>query len=368
MHVNFKTTGAVTAGDYAILAVDDCIRNRVQFYGLSANHTQYSVGINDRLFKCVGGTGKHSGYANSTTGSNVITNVSNAAQLTVGNYFRQIPQATVGTDTAVANIPDGAKITAINVAAATVTLDQNVGTGSAAATTGNVNTTNGSATVTQVTTTGWAVNQTVTGAGIPAGTYIITVTGTSTLTLSQAATATATGVTLTRQAGFNYVEYGGMAPDSRASTTDGSTTITIGARTGDSVTTTADLIVGMKVSGTGVPANTFITAITSTTITVGNAVDAGTPTLSFLAVGKSGIPSNSDNFAIPLAKIQENNPNCVLVNTTPTVAGGWAAQDNGAKKDTEHAAISFVQGTSGLTSQRINFLKQITINSDTYNF
>lgn len=361
--VNFKTTGAITAADYATLTLDDTIRNRIKFYALSANHTQYLVTSADRMFKCVGGTGKLSGYATSVTGSNVINNVQNADQLTVGMYFRQIPAATVGIDTAVSNIPDGAKITAINTATAAVTLDTNVTTGnSTAIADGTVNTTAGSTTAAQGTTTLWAVNQAITGAGIPVGTYVTAVTGTTSITMSQAATATATSVVFTRQAGFNYVQYGGMAPVSRVGTADGTTVVT-------GITNTKDLQVGMKVTGAGVPANTFISSIiANTSITLGNTVTTGTPTLSFLAVGKTGIPSNGDNFAIPFAKIAENNSSAVFVNTTPTVAGGWAAADNGAKKDTEHAAISFIQGDSGTTAARTNILKQVTINSDVYNF
>ena len=66
------------------------------------------------------------------------------------------------------------------------------------------NTTSGSPTLSAVAnTTGFAVGQTVTGAGIPANTTITAISG-SNITLSQNATATATGVAISSQfAGTN---------------------------------------------------------------------------------------------------------------------------------------------------------------------
>lgn len=72
---------------------------------------------------------------------------------------------------------------------------QIVTTSSVLVTTGNI--TSGSNSIASLaSTTGLAVGQAVSGTGIPAGAYVVTISG-STITISQDATATTTGVTLT---------------------------------------------------------------------------------------------------------------------------------------------------------------------------
>ncbi len=135
---------------------------------------------------------------NATSGSPVISNVSSVAGLAVGQSI-----AAAGIQGSA--IPVGATILAVG--ANTVTLDENsTATATDLALTAFSDTiastftgdlTSGSTTIANVSSeSGLVVGQSITGAGIPAGTTIATV-GTTTLTLSQAATATAATVPLT---------------------------------------------------------------------------------------------------------------------------------------------------------------------------
>jgi hypothetical protein len=175
------------------------------------------------------------------------------------------------------------------------------------------------ATVTLAITSGLAIGQKVSGTGIPAGAYILsiitdtsfelsanaTATGTVTLTfgpyvtLSDAATATAS-VTLAFSAGATLdgdivsILAGGRGRYSRktelnsykndlgftksAATVDTSTTVTV---------VTSGISVGMRLTGTGIPANTYVTAVDSVagTITISAAATAtGTVTLTFVRI------------------------------------------------------------------------------------
>ena len=176
------------------------------------------------------------------------------------------------------------------------------------------NTTSGSATVTNLSSiSGLAVGQAVYGPGIPAGTYIQSVT-TTTATLTKQATATATGVTLTfvvakvrsAQANQNFyfttstgvkkldkytntpVAIG--VPPGLDTNTAITTTVTPTATTTNTsnvltaLSSTSGLAIGMSATGTGLPANTLVTSFTSTTVTLSNAATAnGTVTITFAA-------------------------------------------------------------------------------------
>ncbi len=196
----------------------------------------------------------------------------------------------------------------------------------------------------------------------PDGTTITSINvGANTFTMSANATLAQAGITLN--------QYGGIAPDTRASTANGTTTVTIGARTSDAVVTTADLQVNMQVTGIGVPANSYIVSIVAnTSITLNNSVTTGSPTLTFVARGKTGIPGNAALVGIPMTTVVSNNPNAFITNNAP-MTPIWAVADAGAPKNVVYqGGIQIIMGGSGVTGFRTNAFKNVTINSDVYTF
>lgn len=189
---------------------------------------------------------------------------------------------------------------------------------------------------------------------VPAGAQILSIDSPTQITMSMNAQGTS-GTMAT-------MFYGGVAPVSRAVTCNGTTTIS-------GVSNTDDLQANMLVSGSGVPANSYIVSkVRNTSITLNNSCASGSPTISFVPAGKTGIPGNGTNIGITWAKMVANNPNGYFANTAPTVAGGWLAADGGWPKNSVQSAINFVQGGSSTLDARINSLKSVTINSDTYLF
>ena len=186
----------------------------------------------------------------------------------------------------------------------------------------------------------------------PSGTTVVSVDSPTQITMSANATSSGTEV---------VSFYGGVNPPNRTGTCNGTTTITIA--------NTDDVQVNQIVTGTGVPANSYIVSkVRNVSITLNNSCTIGTPTLSFVAAGKTGIPSNASACGVTWAKIVANNPNGYFKNTAPTVAGGWLAADGGFPKNAVQSAFNFVQGSSSTLDARINALKSVTINSDTYLF
>jgi hypothetical protein len=121
-------------------------------------------------------------------------------------------------------------------------------------------TTSGSSTITSATgaftTADWG--KLVTGTGIPANTTIVAIVSSTSVKLSANATATGASVSLT------FSPY--LVPSARQ-VTDGVTVNASASLTSASAAfTTADL--GKAVTGTGIPANTYITTITSATAVV----------------------------------------------------------------------------------------------------
>jgi hypothetical protein len=166
-----------------------------------------------------------------------------------------------------------------------------------------------------------------------------------------------------------FKQFGGIAPDTRAGTCNGTTTITLGGRTSDAVVTTADLQVNMKVTGTGIPANSYIVSmVANTSITLNAACTTGSPTVAFQATGKTGIPGNAELVGIPMTRLVANNPNTFITNNAP-MTPIWAAADGGAPKNvTRMGGVQLIQGSSGLRNHHLNVLKNVTINSDLYEF
>ncbi|MDB6120931.1 MAG: hypothetical protein JWO08_4712, partial [Verrucomicrobiaceae bacterium] len=152
-------------------------------------------------------------------------------------------------------------------------------------------TTNGSTTVTVTSTGGLGVGMTVTGPGIPVGATVASVTNANTFVLSVPATATATaqaysantivptGAVITSIVDATHVTIsqsatatGSMplifAPLVISSVANGTGTVTVGSN--------ANIVVGQKVTGTGIPAGTTVTAINGLNITLSNNATAGT--------------------------------------------------------------------------------------------
>ncbi|MBX7209729.1 MAG: DUF1800 family protein [Verrucomicrobiaceae bacterium] len=131
--------------------------------------------------------------------------------------------------------------------------------GSGVVTVAGASTTAGSATVTVPSTAGLVVGMAITGTGLPANEFITAVgSGNITVTTGTGVTAQAS-TTLTATSTFVVPITAFSVPVSGAATTAGSAIV--------SVPSTAGLATGMAISGTGLPANEFITAITQSTPT-----------------------------------------------------------------------------------------------------
>ncbi len=199
--------------------------------------------------------------------------------------------------------------------------------GQARAHTFTATTTNGSRTLTAISSaTGLVVGQVVTGAGIQAGTTITGITG-STITLSRPATANGGGVTITALSGSSALPEARREPPIQqaiANPLTNVTSLTLGvtalsdidaignvttlsatiwntqvAITGNTVagssvisnvSNVADLLVGQIITGAGIPGNSAIIAITSSTITLNTAATATAAGVALIAT-----PSNASD-------------------------------------------------------------------------
>lgn len=290
---NFNSGALTAAQDYVNIVLDYLPNVYAYIYPLTTSFATYTTSTSDRAYKCVSGTGTITSTVTTTSGSPILTAVSNPAALTVGMYFKKAP---VAFPDVLNPIPDGTTIIAIDVGASTVTLSANA-------------------------------------------------------TLSQA--------------GVSFRQYGGIAPVSRTSaTTSGSAVIA-------SIANTTDLQVNMLVSGTGIPANSYIVSmVANTSITINQVTTAtGTPTLSFVAAGRTGIPANTEYVGVPWTTIVANNPNGFLANTAP-ITPTWTTADGGFLKNLIHPSINICQGSTGTSSNqnRLTVFKTVTINSDVYKF
>jgi hypothetical protein len=169
-----------------------------------------------------------------TAGSNVITNVTSLAGVTVGQV---IAGPTVSFTAITTNA--SASLTKVSINASFTAI-----------------TTSGSPTLTSVSSlTGLAIGQVLTGAGIPANTAISAISGT-TITMSANATATvSTAVTITSSASLAVGQVLSSPVSFTGITTSGSPTIT-------GITSVTGLAAGQGLTGTGIPANTVISSIT----------------------------------------------------------------------------------------------------------
>jgi hypothetical protein len=211
-----------------------------------------------------------------TKGSNIINTVSSVAGLLPGMII-------TGT-----NIPAGAIVTGTASSPNTITFGLPSGTATSAAATTTVAptgiVTSGSNQVTVVSSSsGVLVGQPITGTSIPTGTTVTAVSGTSTggpngisnITITMSANATASST----------VKPTGM-------TTNGSNVIS-------AVSSTSGLVLGLTITGTGIPAGTTITATNTTptnsitlsanaTVTSTSAVTFTSPTTETVTIPTTG--------------------------------------------------------------------------------
>ena len=171
-----------------------------------------------------------------TAGSNVITNVTSLAGVTVGQVITGPTVSFTGITTS-----GSASLTNVSINASFTAI-----------------TTSGSPTLTSVSSlTGLAIGQVLTGAGIPANTAIIAISGT-TITMSANATASvSTAVTITSSASLAVGQLLSAPVSFTGITTSGSPTLT-------SVSSVTGLAAGQGLTGTGIPANTVISSIVTT--------------------------------------------------------------------------------------------------------
>ncbi len=128
-------------------------------------------------------------------------------------------------------------------------------------------TTSGSTAVTNVSsTTNLEVGRVVTGTGIPARTTITAISG-ATVTLSNAATATGTTVSLTAA---HTILNGIQATNTITGDTSSGTNSILNA------SSTASVSPGQLITGKGIPADTVITAVVGSTLTISNNATATT--------------------------------------------------------------------------------------------
>jgi hypothetical protein len=136
-------------------------------------------------------------------------------------------------------------------------------------------TTSGSANVTCTSTLGLYAGMTLSGAGIPAGSTVSSVTNGTTFVSSANATATGSGLQ------FNAFGPPGVTLTGCA-TTNNSETVTCAS--------TAGLLQGMLVTGTGIPSQATVVSVTNgTTFVIGAPATATNTGLTVKAAGQSGV-------------------------------------------------------------------------------
>lgn len=210
------------------------------------------------------------------------------------------------------------------------------------------NTSAGSTTVSNLASVGnLAVGMVVTGAGIPVNTTVTAVNANqSTITLSKAATATLTGTSL----GFATPQV-----STTGNTTSGSTTIS-------GLASTTNLAVGMLLTGTGLPANTFITSINATqnSITVNKAATATGTGVSLTATATLSLSTN----ALTTATGQTFNINRRTTITAINTSNNSITLSNNATLTQTGVSLTFV-GFPVIASPSISATGNTTNNSST---
>jgi autotransporter-associated beta strand protein len=212
-------------------------------------------------------------FAAQTASSQVVTTTSGSANATILNTAAGtspgvfVGQPVVGAGipqgTTVAQIIDSTHIVLSNQATASGTSNDFFAIAPAGANVAGLSipTSGSSLSLTAAQVAGLAAGMSVNGFGISPGTVISSISGT-TVNLSTATQAVAAGTTATVT--FSATAGGSVNAVSTIGNTTTNTTVTLA--------TTQGLYAGMSVSGTGIPAGTYITGIASaTTVTLSNA-------------------------------------------------------------------------------------------------
>ncbi len=225
---------------------------------ISSNATATVTGLNNN-FAINNFTFSPPTLTGTTNGTTTISGLSSTANLSVGMVVSGIG---IPAGDTIATIPSTTTLTLTTAAMASGTPSL---TFTDPAVTLSSTTVNTSTTVTLVSTAGLTAGMGVLGTGIPLGDTIASVPTSTTITLTTAATSSATSL-------LNYIG---------TLTLTGTTTNNNAAISG--LASTAGLLFGMGVSGTGIPTGATIAAITSgTSITItSNATASGTPSLTF---------------------------------------------------------------------------------------
>lgn len=197
---NFSNGFLPTATDFVNLVWDNLPYTGWSWFPLLTTFQTFTLNTTDRAMHAVGGTGSITMTGNVTIGSSTITNLASPKKLTPGMYFKQVPALSATPDSGKAFI-DGTTIVSVNVAASTCVVSTNSQTtatgisliqyGGVAADT-RASTANGTTTVTlggrtgdSVTTTAdLQVNMKVTGTGVPANSYIVSMVADTSITLN----------------------------------------------------------------------------------------------------------------------------------------------------------------------------------------
>jgi Flp pilus assembly protein TadG len=266
------------------------------------------------------------------------TTISNVSMATPGGAVSGTAAVQPGTNIYGPGIPSGATVSSVSgtsiVISATPTLTKTgatlaVGPSSAALVgtpiptaqigiTGTL--TNSNASVTGITpnTTGLSVGMAVSGTGIAAGTKVLTVNSSTQITLSANATASGSKALTIQRVG---------------TVTSGTNTITVMLPNTTGVTGLADIVPGMLISGTGIPAGAYVTAVNSAvqiTVSANSTSTGAARTLTFTNQGGNTTNASNSVTSVSAASVPTVGTivtgNGIPVNTTVTAASSTAAQ------------------------------------------
>ncbi|MCX6850548.1 MAG: autotransporter-associated beta strand repeat-containing protein [Verrucomicrobia bacterium] len=148
--------------------------------------------------------------------------------------------------------------------------------------------TTASSTITTTSTTGLVVGQPISGTGVPFSTVISQIISPTQFTTSQNLTSTGSTVVLGTVTGATT----GIATTAVSAGTTTAPTLTFGS--------TANLVVGQQVTGTGLTGSWYISAITSGTVVTLASTTGSTVTVGGVASGVTITPTSSPNFGGPL--------------------------------------------------------------------
>jgi hypothetical protein len=197
---NFNNGSLPLATDFVNLVWDNNPSTSYGYFPLTSSFQTFTLTSSSNSIKAVSGTGTINVVGNVTSGSPVVTNISNVNALTVGMYFKQLPADNSGNPDAGNAFPDGTTILSLNPGGNSITVSNNSANtassvnfrqyGGIAPASRSGTLTSGSPTITGITnTTDLQVNMAIFGTGIPANARIISMVANTSITISVNATA-----------------------------------------------------------------------------------------------------------------------------------------------------------------------------------